>query len=160
VFDRLLAEITCRADVLGDLDWLVHYPDGSAQYTAIRFTQRLHDAGIQPSMGGVGTCFDNAMIESFWSRMQVELLDRRRWRTRLELANAIFEYLELFHNRQRRHSALGMLSPIEFETRQPTPRGMKNPVLRLHKPRGTPGVRAAVTIAVSREVEADTEPCG
>ena len=51
--------------------------------------------------------------------MQVELLDRRRWRTRIELANAIVEYLEIFHNRQRRHSALGMLSPIEFETRQP-----------------------------------------
>jgi putative transposase len=55
------------------------------------------------------------MIEAFWSRMQVELLDHRRWRTRVELANAIFEYLEIFHNRTRRHSALGMLSPIEFE---------------------------------------------
>jgi putative transposase len=53
--------------------------------------------------------------------MQVELLDRRRWRTRVELANAIFEYLEIFHNRQRRHSALGMLTPVEFENRhQPT----------------------------------------
>jgi putative transposase len=67
-------------------------------------------------MGSVGDCFDNAMIEAFWSRMQVELLDRRRWRTRGELANAIFEYLEVFHNRQRRHSALGMLTPLEFET--------------------------------------------
>ena len=52
--------------------------------------------------------------------MQVELLDRRVWRTRVELANAIFEYLEIFHNRQRRHSALGMLTPIEFETRHQT----------------------------------------
>ena len=57
------------------------------------------------------------MIESFWSRMQVELLDRRRWRTRVELANAIFEYLEVFHNRQRRHSALEMLTPVEYEAR-------------------------------------------
>lgn len=55
--------------------------------------------------------------ESFWSRMQVELLDRQRWRTRVELANAIFEHLEIFHNRQRRHSALGMLTPVEFESR-------------------------------------------
>jgi transposase InsO family protein len=55
------------------------------------------------------------MIEAFWSRMQVELLDRRRWKTRVELANAIFAYLEIFHNRQRRHSALGMLTPIAFE---------------------------------------------
>jgi putative transposase len=50
------------------------------------------------------------MIESFWGRMQTELLNRRRWKTRLELANAIFEYLEVFHNRRRRHSALGMLT--------------------------------------------------
>jgi transposase InsO family protein len=66
-------------------------------------------------MGAVGTCFDNALMESFWSRVQVELLDRQRWSTRLELATALFEYLELFHNRQRRHSSIGMLTPIEFE---------------------------------------------
>lgn len=72
-------------------------------------------------MGSKGDCFGNAMIGSFWSRMQVELLDRRRWRTRLELATAIFEYLEVVHNRQRRHSALGMLTPVEFEARhEPT----------------------------------------
>jgi transposase InsO family protein len=69
-------------------------------------------------MGSVGDCFDNAVIESFWSRVQVELLDRKRWNTRVELASAIFEYLEIFHNRQRRHSALGMLTPVEFEARQ------------------------------------------
>jgi transposase InsO family protein len=56
------------------------------------------------------------MIESFWSRMQVELLDRQRWNTRIELANAMFEYLEIWHNRRRRHSALGWLSPEEFES--------------------------------------------
>ena len=55
------------------------------------------------------------MMESFWSSMQIELLNRRRWRTRLELANAMFEYIEVFHNRQRRHSQLGDLSPIEYE---------------------------------------------
>ena len=57
-------------------------------------------------MGSIGDCFDNAVIESFWSRMQVELLDRKRWRTRVELANAIFEYLEIFHNR-RDHRLVG-----------------------------------------------------
>ena len=67
------------------------------------------------SMGSVGDCYDNAMIESSWSRMQVELLDRKRWKTRLELTTTIFEYLEIFHNRQRRHSALGMLTPVEYE---------------------------------------------
>ena len=66
-------------------------------------------------MGSIGDCYDNAMIEAFWSRMQVELLNTRRWRTRVELANAIFEYIEIFHNRRRRHSALGMRTPIEYE---------------------------------------------
>jgi transposase InsO family protein len=69
-------------------------------------------------MGAVGTCFDNAMMESFWSRVRVELLDRRLWSTRLELATALFEYLEIFHNRQRRPSSLSMLTPVEFESRQ------------------------------------------
>jgi len=108
------------------------------QFTSWAFSQRAKASGLVPSMGGVGACYDNAMIESFWSRMQVELLDRHRWRTRLELANAIFEYLELFHNRQRRHSSLGMLSPIEFENPPTHHRGMKNPVSRLHQTRGRP----------------------
>jgi putative transposase len=98
---------------------LIHSDQG-VHFTSWAFSQRAKASGLVPSMGGVGACYDNAMIESFWSRMQVELLDRHRWRTRLELANAIFEYLEVFHNRQRRHSALGMLSPIEFENRPPT----------------------------------------
>ena len=66
-------------------------------------------------MGSVGDAYDNAVIESFWARMQTELLDRKRWKTRVELASAIFEYLEIFHNRTRRHSSLGMLTPVEYE---------------------------------------------
>src|SRR5207248_11550476 len=92
-------------------------PVESTQFMSWAFTQRAIDSGLVPSMGSIGDCYDNAVIESFWSRMQVELLERQRWRTRFELANAIFEYLEIFHNRQRRHSALGILTPIEFETR-------------------------------------------
>lgn len=98
-------------------DGTVIHSDQGTQFTSWAFTRRALDSGLMPSMGAVGSCFDNAMIESFWSRMQVELLDRRSWRTRVELANAIFEYLEIFHNRQRRHSALGMLTPVEFEAR-------------------------------------------
>lgn len=56
------------------------------------------------------------MIESFWGRMQTELLNRQRWNTRIELANASFEYIEGFHNRRRRHSALGWQAPIDFES--------------------------------------------
>ena len=77
---------------------------------------RARNAGLLPSLGTVGDPYDNAVVESFWGRMQVELLNRQRWRTRVELANAIFEYIEGFHNRRRRHSALGWASPLEFET--------------------------------------------
>jgi transposase InsO family protein len=100
---------------------IIHSDQGT-QFTSWAFTRRAVDSGLLPSMGSVGDCFDNAVIESFWSRMQVELLDRQRWSTRVELANAIFEYLEVFHNRRRRHSSLSMLTPVEFEARhQPTP---------------------------------------
>jgi len=87
------------------------HSDHGTQFTSWAFTRRAVDSGLVPSMGSIGDCFDNAVVESFWARMQVELLNRRRWRTRVELANAIFEYLEIFHNRRRRHSALGMLTP-------------------------------------------------
>ena len=85
------------------------------QFTSWVFTDRARASGLLPSMGSIGDCYDNAMIESFWGRVQTELLNRQRWRTRIELANALFEYLEIFHNRRRRHSALGMLTPIEYE---------------------------------------------
>lgn len=94
----------------------VIHSDQGTQYGSWAFTRRAREAGLLPSMGAVGTCFDNALMESFWSRVQVEFLDRQTWSTRLELATALFEYLEIFHNRQRHHSALGMLTPNEFET--------------------------------------------
>jgi putative transposase len=96
----------------------VIHSDQGTQFTSWAFTRRAIDSGLLPSMGSVGDCFDNALMEAFWSRMQVELLDRQRWSTRVELANAIFEYLEIFHNRQRRHSSLGMVTPVEFEARR------------------------------------------
>lgn len=89
--------------------------DHGVQFTSWAFTDRARRSGLVPSMGSIGDCYDNAMIESFWGRMQTELLNRKRWKTRIELANAIFDYLEIFHNRQRRHSALEMRTPIEFE---------------------------------------------
>jgi putative transposase len=106
-------------DQRGPANTVIHSDQGT-QFTSWAFTRRALDSGLLPSMGAVESCYDNATIESFWSRMQVELLDRRIWRTRVELANAIVEYLEIFHNRPRRHSALGILAPIEFETRHRT----------------------------------------
>jgi putative transposase len=97
-------------------DGAVVHSDHGSQFTSWAFSDRVKGAGLALSMGRVGDAFDNAMMEAFWGRMQTELLNRRRWRTRLELANGIFEYLEVFHNRKRRHSALGMLTPHEYET--------------------------------------------
>ena len=105
-------------------DGTVIHSDHGTQFTSWAFTHRARDSGLVPSMGSVGDCFDNAVVESFWARMQVELLNRQRWRTRIELANAIFDYIEIFHNRQRRHSSLEMRTPIEYERidhNNPTP---------------------------------------
>jgi putative transposase len=94
---------------------VIVHSDHGVQFTSWAFTDRAKRSGLVPSMGSIGDCYDNAAIESFWGRMQTELFNRKRWRTRIDLANAIFDYLEIFHNRQRRHSALGMRTPIEFE---------------------------------------------
>jgi len=72
-------------------------------------------------MGTVGDCYDNAMMESFWGTMQLELLDTKEWGTRDELANAIFEWIECWYNPKRRHSSIEMHSPITFETLHPGP---------------------------------------
>jgi putative transposase len=98
---------------------IVHANHG-VQFTSWAFGERIRSAGLVPSFGTVGDGLENAMMESFWSSMQIELLNRRRWKTRVELANAIFDYIEIFHNRQRRHSALGYQTPIEYELASPT----------------------------------------
>ena len=90
--------------------------DQATQSGSWAFTRRAQDAGLLPAMGAVGTGLDNVLRESFWSRVQVELLDRQGWRTRVPLATARFEYRELLHTRQRRHASLGMLTPLAFET--------------------------------------------
>ena len=93
----------------------VIHSDHGSQFTSWAFSERVRQAGLVPSMGTVGDAFDNAVIEAFWARLQTELLNRKKWKTRIELSTALFEYLEIFHNRNRRHSSLGMLTPIEYE---------------------------------------------
>jgi len=93
---------------------IVH-ADHGVQFTSWAFGEKIRSAGLLPSFGTVGDGLDNAMMESFWSSMQIELLNRKKWKTRTELANAIFDYIEIFHNRQRRHSALEYKTPIEYE---------------------------------------------
>jgi putative transposase len=92
-------------------------PVESAQYTSLAFGRRLRDSGIVASMGSVGDCFDNAVIESFFATLECELLDRHRFGTHAEARMAVFDYLEGFYNPHRRHSALGYLSPANYERR-------------------------------------------
>jgi putative transposase len=93
----------------------VFHSDHGAQYTSWAFGKRLRSAGLLGSMGTVGDCYDNALAESFFATLQNELLDRRAWATRPELANAIFEWIEAWYNPARRHSALDYHSPIHYE---------------------------------------------
>ncbi len=99
---------------------LVIHSDRGAQFTSWAFSEKVREAGLASSMGSVGSAYDNAMMESFWGRMQVELLDRKRWKTRIDLANSIHDYIELFHNTRRRHSSLNMLTPAEYEQKYTT----------------------------------------
>ena len=93
------------------------HSDHGPQYTAWAFSQKIRAEGLVHSLGTVGDAFDNAMVESFWGRMQTELLDRQKWSTRVELSTAMFDWIEAFYNPTRRHSALGNISPAEFERR-------------------------------------------
>jgi putative transposase len=91
------------------------HSDHGTQFTSWKFGQRLEKSGLLASMGSVGDCYDNAMMESFWGTLQLEVLDRKKWQTRDELANAIFEWIECWYNPTRRHSSIRMHSPVEFE---------------------------------------------
>ncbi|MGH7427572.1 MAG: IS3 family transposase [Candidatus Methylomirabilaceae bacterium] len=96
---------------------LIHHSDQGCQYTSLAFGACCRKAGIVPSMGSVGDAYDNAMAEAFFASLETELIDRSTWRTRDEARTAVFDYVEIFYNRRRRHSSLGHLSPSEFERR-------------------------------------------
>jgi transposase InsO family protein len=107
---------------------LIHHSDQGSQYVSLGFGQTARDAGIAISMGSRGDAYDNAVAESFFATLKKELVHRNSWPTRRELGSAVFEYIEAFYNRERRHSTLGMLCPIDYETlnavqnrRPPTP---------------------------------------
>ena len=96
---------------------LVHHSDHGSQYTSLAFGRRLRESGIAASMGSIGDCYDNAMAESFFATLETELIDRSDWASTSEAKAAVFEYIEVFYNRIRRHSSLGNLSPERFEER-------------------------------------------
>jgi putative transposase len=96
---------------------VIHHSDQGCQYTSIAFGQRCRQAGVRPSMGSVGDCFDNAMCESFFATLECELLDWKRFATQAEARLAVFDFIEGWYNPWRRHSALGYDSPVRFERR-------------------------------------------
>ena len=129
--------IDSRLDKRTNTGTIIH-SDQSVQFGSWAFTKRARDSGLLSSTVSIGDCYDNSMFESFSSLMQVELLDRKKWNTRLELANAIFEYLEIWHNRNRRHSQLGWLTPMSSNATESSP-WHENPTnLNSAEPRGRP----------------------
>jgi putative transposase len=96
---------------------VVHHSDHGCQYTSYAFGKRCQEMNVVPSMGSVGDAYDNAMAESFFATLEREVLNRRRLKTHAEARMAIFEWIEGWYNTQRRHSALGYLSPNNFERR-------------------------------------------
>jgi putative transposase len=110
---------------------LVHHSDQGSQYTSLIFTRRCRAVGIDVSMGSRGDCFDNAAHESFHASLKKDLIHRRAWPTKAEARTAVFEYVETFYNRCRRHSRLGMLSPVDFENSTLLPDGASLAASRL-----------------------------
>jgi len=96
---------------------MLHHSDRGSQYASHEYQQLLAAHGILSSMSRKGNCWDNAVAESFFATLKLELVYETQWRTREEARRALFEYIELFYNRQRRHSALGYLCPSQFEQR-------------------------------------------
>jgi len=94
---------------------ILHHSDRGSQYASEDYRQALARYGFQVSMRRKGNCWDNAVSESFVSTIKTELIHQRCFATRNEARQAIFEYIEVFYNRQRRHSSLGYLSPLQFE---------------------------------------------
>jgi putative transposase len=113
VVDALQMAVTRRRPAPG----LIHHSDQGSQYVSLGFGQTARDAGIAVSMGSKGCAYDNAVAESFFATLKKELVHRRSWPTRRELIGEVFEYIEAFYNRARRHSTLDYLTPIEFENR-------------------------------------------
>ena len=111
----LVNDALSRAGATRTTSQTVIHSDQGAQFTPWAFTENVRRLGLISSMGTVGDCYDNAPMESFWGSMQIELLNRQRWSTVAELSAAMAEWIEDFYNPIRRHSAIGYLSPIEFE---------------------------------------------
>ena len=100
---------------------VIHHSDQGTQYTSVAFGGRCRQAGVRPSMGSVGDCYDNALCESFFATLECELLARHRFRTQAEARMAVFDFMEGWYNPHRRHSSIDYLSPMNYERRHQAP---------------------------------------
>ena len=98
-----------------NVDNVIHHSDQGSQYTSLAFGLRCKKAGIRPSMGSVGDCYDNALCESFFATLECELIDRVTFKNHTDAEMQIFDFVEGWYNPHRRHSALGYLSPMNYE---------------------------------------------
>lgn len=103
---------TLRGEVA---DGVVFHADRGTQFTSDQVWEVCHELGVAQSVGRTGVCFDNAMSETLWSTQKMKFYDRRTWATRSEAKKAVARWIEIVHNRRRRHSSIGMISPVEFE---------------------------------------------
>jgi putative transposase len=94
---------------------VIWHSDQGSQFVSLAFGQQARAAGVAQSMGSKGDCFDNAVAESFFATLKKELVHRRSWPTKAELRTEVFDYIEVFYNRERRHSTLGQRSPADYE---------------------------------------------
>jgi putative transposase len=111
VLDALQMALARRRPAPG----LIWHSDQGSQFVSLAFGQQARAAGIAQSMGSRGDCFDNAVAESFFATLKKELIHRHTWPTKADLRTEVFDYIEVFYNRRRRHRSLGMRCPVEFE---------------------------------------------
>jgi putative transposase len=108
-------------------DGMLQHSDRGSQYTSKNYQALLAAAGIQVSMSGKGNCYDNAMMESFFSSLKTECVERQPYQSRSQAKQSIFEWIEVFYNRQRRHSSLDYVSPVAYEQQHIGPPNLVTP---------------------------------
>ena len=112
---ELVSDALDMATELHSPEGTIHHFDQGSQYTAVAFCQRCKDAGVRPSMGSVGDCYDNALCESFFATLECELIEQETFTDRSEARLSIFRFIEGWYNPDRLHSTIGYLSPVDYE---------------------------------------------
>ncbi len=115
--DLVIAALDMAVQQRAPKGYVIHHSDRGVHYTCARYRNLLRDANLEASFSGLGDCWDNAVVESFFHTLKTEEVHATRYRTREEAKRRLFEFIEVWYNRKRRHSALGYLSPAEYECR-------------------------------------------